>query len=185
MEKKKLNPKRLVDIRSCNLCANLGRDHVASFGSITASVFVVLNAPHVRQVDENSLLAGPSKELFDLMFSGADIDEKDVYYAAAIKCCPPNRRNARPPELKMCYDTWLKKEIVTVNPRVLLLVGRDAYLTIYQNMTDFKHGHIGTTKGGRKTLSTQPPNHWIGQGNVEPFMDIGYTLRDLLDGTTK
>jgi uracil-DNA glycosylase family 4 len=183
MAKKIQDPKNLSSLSECKLCPNLGVDHVASIGNTTASVFVLLNAPHIRQVDKGTLLAGPSLELFELLFSGADIEMSDVYFAAAIKCCPPNRRNARPPELLMCYNTWLKKEIINVDPRVLILVGRDAHLTIYRSFETFKHGYVGKTKGGRKTISIQPPNHWITQGNVEPFLDIGYVLKDMLDGT--
>lgn len=174
---------RLFD---CTLCAHLGEHHVKPRGSTSAKVFIICQAPDNRDVKEQRLLSGPSGELLSLMLDFAEIDEEEIYLTSALKCHTPNNRNGTRPEIRTCYDTWLKQELIKVNPPIILTLGKDAAYTLLKKDDMFEHLKIHTTPGGREILMSKAVLHFIRQGTPTDFIEgVGRKLRSLLDAANK
>ncbi len=63
--------------------------------------------------------------LNDMITKGMGLKREDVYIANILKCRPPNNRDPEPGEVANCIG-YLERQIATVRPEYLCLLGRIA-----------------------------------------------------------
>lgn len=68
-------------------------------------------------------LVGPSGKLFDRLLDEAKIDRKDAFITNTVKHRPPDNRPPKAAEMKACQG-WLEMQIVEVQPRVIVTLGK-------------------------------------------------------------
>ena len=182
---KKRDPRKVEDVKDCTLCPHLGNNYVASFGSDRARLFIIGSAPSANYLKYQNPFAGPAGELLGLLLESLDIEVEDIYYSPAVKCRTPNGRMCRPAELETCYNTWLKREIVKTRPTVLLLLGKEAYMTVFKKLEGFEHNITLTTACGRTAIVCREPEYFIKIGAVDQFMELTAPLLTALSGVDK
>ncbi len=68
---------------------------------------------------------GRAGKLLDDMLEMIDLDRSKIYIGNIVKCRPPKNRDPLPAERDACYP-WLQKQIETIQPKLLVCLGRIA-----------------------------------------------------------
>ncbi len=113
----------------CELCPlHEDAEHVCLMGSgkRSARVMLVGEAPGRREDEEHRAFVGPSGKLLDELLGEAGLKRSDCYITNVNKCRPPNNRTPKKPEIKVCTETYLAKEIERVAPEVIVVLGNSA-----------------------------------------------------------
>lgn len=166
-------------------CIGLGKEHVASEGDVGAEVMIVGQSPGSREVDVGSPFIGPSGDLVNLLLSEMLLDRSEVYVANALKCHPAGNRAGLDDELFNCWRIWLKEEIEFVDPKVIIMFGRDAYKSVIGQFPkaakklEWGHGnyYIRKTKYGKRLyVCSYHPAYYLRRGDMSNFLAIAKTI---------
>ncbi len=126
-----VSPMTLTDIHArilgCTDCALRAtcQSPVPGQGSPTARVMYVGEGPGAQEDQQGLPFTGPSGQMLRSMSIEAGVDPGDTYFTNIVKCRPPNNRDPRPEEISTCLH-YLDEQIETINPKVIVTVGRYA-----------------------------------------------------------
>src|SRR3989344_4617631 len=90
-------------------------------GLIGSKIVFVSDHPGVDGAKEGKPLAGDNSKLINRLLRSAGIDSRNVYFTNVIKYHPENKKPT-PKEIKS-YVPFLKEEIKTVGPKVVVTIG--------------------------------------------------------------
>jgi len=93
-------------------------------GSIGSKIVFVTDHPGSDGAKEGKPLAGNNQKLLNKILRSAGIDTKKIYVTNVIKYHPENKKPT-PKEIKS-YVPFLKEEIKTVGPKVVVTLGDTA-----------------------------------------------------------
>ncbi len=72
---------------------------------------------------------GKAGQLLDNMLKAINLTRKDIYIANIVKCRPPNNRDPKEEESKVCIE-YLRWQVKIINPSILVCLGRIAAINI-------------------------------------------------------
>lgn len=175
------NPLELSDVSKCKLCVTLSKDHVPASGNPRAKVMIVGQSPGVIEVQQRKPFVGACGEMLDFMLDQAELQREEVYITNALKCRPPHNRPALDTEIANCRKQWLKGELAAVNPKLVLVLGKDAFMSL-KLPEPFKHLTVCRSSiHDRRYLVSYHPSYFLRQGRMNEFIDVGNKLRRVLD----
>jgi len=90
-------------------------------GAIGSKIVFVTDHPGLDGAKEGKPLAGNNQKLLNKLLRSAGIDTKKIYVTNVIKYYPENKKPT-PKEIKS-YVPFLKEEIKTVGPKVVVTLG--------------------------------------------------------------
>lgn len=97
-------------------------------------IMVIGDIPTPIEVRKGEYLKGPAAGILrdTLKKVGLPVDESKVYYTTAIKCVYPKRKGKTTPNevVRNCAPN-IKEEILAVNPKMVLILGKTAVQTVY------------------------------------------------------
>ena len=118
------------DCRKCGLCE--GRTQtVFGEGDPDAKLLFIGEGPGENEDLQGRPFIGKAGQKLDEMIKAMGLDRKQVYIANVVKCRPPNNRAPTPAEVLSCWD-FLKRQIETIQPRVIVTLGGPATKQILQ-----------------------------------------------------
>lgn len=117
-----------VRCEGCNFLLSATKK-VPGKGPLRARLMFVGEAPGVEEDRLGEPFVGDAGKLLDRLFQKLGINRDSIYITNACKCRPPNNRTPRDVEIKNCLP-WLKEEIETVNPVVIVALGKTALYTL-------------------------------------------------------
>ena len=91
-------------------------------GLIGAKIVLVSEVLDLQGEEENTPFSGPHAKLINQLLKSAGIDKKKVYMTNVVKYRPAAGKMPTPKEIKS-HATFLKEEIRTVNPDVVVTLG--------------------------------------------------------------
>jgi DNA polymerase len=94
-------------------------------GDPNADLVFVGEGPGFNEDKRGIPFVGKAGNLLDRMIVAMGIERQDVYIANVVKCRPPNNRDPEPDEIAKCAP-FLYKQLETVNPKVIITLGRFA-----------------------------------------------------------
>lgn len=117
------------DCTRCKL--HRGRTHlVFGEGNPRARVVFVGEGPGLEEDREGRPFVGEAGRLLtDIIVKGMKLKREDVYICNIVKCRPPENRNPEPDEIEAC-ESFLKKQLLAVNPEVIVALGNVAAKTL-------------------------------------------------------
>lgn len=176
-----MNATDLDSVSKCRLCPMLGKDHVPSVGLPTAQLMVVGQSPGAREVELGKPFVGPCGELLDLLLAEADLQRSEVYIANTLKCHPPGNRPGMDGEIRNCVKTWLAPEIQFVNPKVVLVLGKDAWKAVGSKKAFVHLEQNVHPKTKAIYLNCYHPSYLMRCGRFQEFIEVGRIVKDLLN----
>lgn len=116
-----------ANVAACQSCAlaKTRTQTVFARGNPNAKLFIVGEAPGFYEDKQGKPFVGRAGKLLDSMLQSIGLDETQVYIANVLKCRPPDNRDPLASEIESC-QSFLKAQIQTVNPSVILGLGRFA-----------------------------------------------------------
>lgn len=115
----------------CELCplAFSRRSVVWGRGAQSAPIMILGEAPGYSEDVSGQPFVGRAGKLLDALMSKANVPSDLFYITNTVKCRPTtelgDNRRPTPREVEACND-WLALELHTVQPRVVLMMGRVA-----------------------------------------------------------
>lgn len=122
----------------CSLCQTRTKS-VPGRGSSTADIMFVGEAPGRSEDMAGKPFVGMAGKRLDLAMQKAGIDEGLAYITNVVKCRPPDNRVPMQAEKDMCAE-YLEGEIMTINPKVICVMGNTAFGSLLggSNITKFR-----------------------------------------------
>ena len=113
-------------IHNCTACElHLMRPQpVVGFGSGESGLFIITDAPLRSEAVAGEVIIKQDRTFFAKLFSAIDISLESLYITPFVKCMPAQLSPVSEDEKERC-QTHLIAGIDKMNPRVLVLVGRD------------------------------------------------------------
>jgi DNA polymerase len=119
-----------------------GKKLVFGDGAADASIVFVGEAPGIDEEKEGKPITGLSEKLLNQMLKSVGIDKKKVYHTNVLKYCPSKTKVPTSKEIRS-YAPFLKEEIKTINPRVVVTLGNMALTGIgLRQPLDNVHGKV-------------------------------------------
>lgn len=114
------------EVRSCTRCPlHHGRvKAVPGEGPADAKIMFIGEGPGYHEDRQGRPFVGPAGKLLDELLLMAGLQRADVFIANVVKCRPPQNRDPQPDEIEACTSTYLFRQIDTINPRVIVTLGR-------------------------------------------------------------
>ena len=113
-------------IHDCTACElHLTRPQpVVGFGSGESGIFIITDAPLRSEAVAGEVIIKQDRAFFAKLFSAIDLPLESLYITPFVKCMPAQLSPVSEGEKERC-QTHLIAELETINPRVIVLVGRD------------------------------------------------------------
>ena len=123
----------LGDCRRCKLHA--GRTQIVfGVGHPQARLMFVGEGPGADEDEQGVPFVGRAGQLLTQIIKAMGLSRDDVYIANVVKCRPPGNRNPEPDEIEAC-STFLKAQIASIAPVVIVALGKFAAQTLLQTET--------------------------------------------------
>lgn len=82
-------------------------------------------APGAEEDKQGRPFVGAAGKFLNQMLETINLKREDVFIANVLKCRPPANRDPMPEEVVACWP-WLLKQIKTIKPKLIVLLGRHA-----------------------------------------------------------
>lgn len=96
-------------------------------------LMIVGESPTVQEIRKGEVMTGAGAQVLKetLQKVGLPYSPEEVYYTTALKCAVPKSKNHKiPKDAPSCCHAYLVKEILQVQPRLLLVCGATAMYTL-------------------------------------------------------
>src|SRR4029078_2067780 len=116
-----------ADIGDCTRCKlHSGRTHIVyAVGNPEATLMFVGEGPGADEDVQGEPFVGRAGQLLTQIIKAMGLAREQVYIANVVKCRPPENRNPEPDEIEQC-SPFLRAQIASVNPLVIVALGKFA-----------------------------------------------------------
>jgi DNA polymerase len=129
-----LDDSQVKGCTKCGLCDSR-TNTVFGEGDPDAKLLFIGEGPGQNEDEQGRPFVGRAGELLDRMIVAMGLSREQVYIANVVKCRPPNNRAPTPEEADACAD-YLKEQIETIQPDVIVTLGGPAM----KRILDLKEG---------------------------------------------
>lgn len=123
---------------NCKLCElHKTAKHVCLIGSgpMPSRLMLIGESPGEEEDREGKVFIGKAGKGLDSILLGTNIDRSTIYISNAIKCHPPNNSKPDNETIDICSRTYLSKEILEVQPELIVCLGGLAAKALLQENT--------------------------------------------------
>jgi uracil-DNA glycosylase len=124
MSKYKNLEEKMKACRKCNLrdtCMQV----VPGEGNEKAEIMFIGEGPGEKEDRLGRPFVGAAGKFLDEMIELIEMKREDVFIANIVKCRPPGNRDPLPEEAEACWP-WLLTQIKTIQPKLIVTLGRHA-----------------------------------------------------------
>ena len=135
-----------LSIKSCHLCdlSKSRKQSMPGYGNQDANLMIIDSVVSNSEDESSSYYAGRSgNSLRKMVENVLELSIEDVYYTHALKCKPLGSNKPSESEYNSCKP-YLLKQIELIKPKVIMILGEDAYNMFSQTKDEFHQvrGHI-------------------------------------------
>jgi DNA polymerase len=106
----------------CELCFSR-KNAVPGAGNPFTEMLFIGEGPGFHENEQGLPFVGRSGQFLDELLAGCGLKRADVFITNVVKCRPPGNRDPLPEELAAC-SRYLDRQIESINPRVIVTLGR-------------------------------------------------------------
>ena len=190
--KKNIVAKLKVNIIACKKCSLhfTRKNPVVGQGNCNAKIVMIGEAPGEKEDLSGVPFCGEAGKTLDRLFQEAKLNRRDIYITNILKCRPPNNRDPRADEIKVC-SPFLDFQLKIIDPEIIVSLGRFSmnYILKKYGMPEQQiskaHGKVFRTTNLTKNIKVVPMFHpavasykpWIMTDMVNDFK----ALKKLID----
>jgi len=107
---------------------------VFGVGNPIADLMFIGEGPEAENATSGEPFVGPAGQLLTKIIQAMGFSREEVYIANIVNCRPSKNRDSRPEEMSACID-FLKSQVSTIQPKVIVCLGRPASQTLLNART--------------------------------------------------
>lgn len=151
-------------------------------GPRQCDVMVIGEAPGKREDDSGKPFVGRSGQLLEEILEEHGFDRKRIFITNAVSCRPPDNRTPSKKEIRTC-KTWLDRQIKSVKPKFILLLGNTPLISITGKAGIKKQRGRPFELDGITYLPTYHPAYALRDPTQKYFIQRDIKLfREIVDG---
>ncbi|HSV86253.1 MAG TPA: uracil-DNA glycosylase [Levilinea sp.] len=158
-----MNPEDILrtvaeQVSTCQRCTlhHTRKRSVPGEGRANAQVMLIGEGPGFHENEQGRPFVGQAGKFLDELLQMAGLKREEVFIANVVKCRPPGNRDPEPDELAACGE-YLQQQIDTINPRVIVTLGRFSMARFFPNARiSYLHGQSKWI-GGRLVVAMYHP----------------------------
>ena len=113
---------RIGVCQNCELAKTRTRA-VPGEGNPDADIVFIGEGPGFHEDQQARPFVGAAGKFLDELLASIGLKRSDVFICNVLKCRPPSNRDPLPGEIAACKP-WLDKQVETIDPRVIVTLGR-------------------------------------------------------------
>jgi DNA polymerase len=113
---------QMLECKKCILRSTC-KQVVPGDGSAQAEIMFIGEGPGQKEDELGVPFVGAAGKFLDEMLGAINLKRGEVYIANVVKCRPPANRDPLPEESEACWP-WLEKQIETIDPKLIVTLGR-------------------------------------------------------------
>lgn len=123
------------EVSVCTRCSlhESRKKSVPGDGPADAEIMFIGEGPGFHENEQGHPFVGASGKFLDQLLAQANLTRADVFIANVVKCRPPDNRDPSAEELTAC-DTYLEEQIKTINPSIIVTLGRISMGKFFSNV---------------------------------------------------
>ena len=120
-----------AEVAACQACSlhETRTNTVFGAGNAGASLVFIGEAPGADEDRQGQPFVGRSGQLLGKIIEAIGFTRDDVFICNILKCRPPNNRDPQREEVTAC-ESYLKRQLAVLRPRVICCLGRVAAQTL-------------------------------------------------------
>lgn len=174
-------------IRICRKCPLHKKriNAVPGEGPENPAIFFLGEAPGKIEDKLGKPFVGKSGKYLDEMLTSIGLSRMDIYITSSVKCRPPENRKPLPNELKICKKNWLDKQLLILNPKLIVMLGKIALKQLTGRNDNLLqcHGEIFERQGRKYFITFHPASAMrfpkIEKPMKQDFMKLRLLLKEL------
>jgi uracil-DNA glycosylase len=141
------------EVRSCTKCRlhETAKNGVPGEGNPSADVMLVGEGPGYHEDVQGRPFVGAAGQLLNDLLARAGLSREDVFITNVVKHRPPGNRDPMPDEKAACSE-YLERQIATIQPKLIVTLGRHSMATFFGPTAKISQVH-GTTTEWRGILA--------------------------------
>lgn len=159
------------------------KDRKLIFGSgdMAAKIVFVCEMPGEDEERESKPLTGHKEKLLNQLLKNLGVNKKKVYITNVVKYVPRGKIPPTPKEIKS-YVPFLKEELKTINPQIVVTLGNMALNGIgLRQPLDNVHGKTFNL-GSYELFPTFHPEHALKSPEIKTLLESDFVkLRSLIE----
>lgn len=146
---------------------------VPGAGNPAAEIMFIGEGPGFHENEQGLPFVGAAGQFLDELLASIGMRRDQVYITNVVKCRPPSNRDPRPEELAAC-DPYLEKQIMAINPKVIVTLGRFSMNRFLPNARiSHSHGQAVRVKG-RLVVPFYHPAAALHQPSLRPTVEADF-----------
>lgn len=170
--------KKIADeVQTCTKCElHFSRKNgVAGDGPADAEIMFIGEGPGFHENEQGLPFVGAAGRFLDELLATIGMQRKEVFIGNVVKCRPPGNRDPLPTELAAC-DGYLERQIKTINPNVIVTLGRFSLGRFIPNAKISEiHGKALMVRG-RLIVPMYHPAAALHQPSLRPVVEHDFSL---------
>jgi uracil-DNA glycosylase len=171
------------EVAGCSLCDlhHSRKRSVPGEGPPDASILMVGEGPGFYENEQGRPFVGAAGKFLEELLASIGMKRGDVFITNVVKCRPPQNRDPLPPEIEACTRTYLARQILAIDPKVIVTLGRFSMgLFLPDAKISLVHGQSMWVKG-RLIVPMYHPAAALHQAALKPILQKDFSrLPDLI-----
>jgi DNA polymerase len=175
------------EVSVCENCAlhKTRKKSVPGEGPANAEIMFIGEGPGMNENEQGRPFVGAAGNFLVQLLAQAGLKREEVWIGNVVKCRPPDNRDPMPEELAAC-DVYLERQIMAINPRIIVTLGRFSMGKFFPNAKiSAIHGQMRKV-GERFVIAMFHPAAALHNVNIKPQILADFAkLPQLLDVARK
>lgn len=139
-------------------------------GPADAEIMFIGEGPGFHENEQGRPFVGAAGKYLEDLLASINMKRSQVFIANVVKCRPPGNRDPLPEELSACKE-YLDRQIQTINPKVIVTLGRFSMANFLPNAKiSSVHGQA-TRVGGRLVIAMYHPAAALHQQSLKTTVE--------------
>jgi DNA polymerase len=165
------------EVSLCSKCAlqYSRKKAVPGEGPFDADIMFIGEGPGFYENEQGKPFVGAAGKFLDELLAGIGMKRSNVFITNVVKCRPPGNRDPLPEEIQACTSSFLERQILAINPKVVVTLGR------YSMGYFLPEARIGSVHGqaiwskGRLIVAMYHPAAALHQQSLRPVLEKDFS----------
>lgn len=172
-----MNPEEVLkqvseEVSNCTKCElhHSRKNAVPGEGPANSDIMFIGEGPGFHENEQGRPFVGAAGKFLEELLSDIGLSREEVFISNVVKCRPPGNRDPHPDEVETCTSNFLDRQIMGINPKVIVTLGRFSMNLLMPNSKISQvHGQAMKIHG-RLVVPMYHPAAALHQGSLRPVI---------------